>query len=86
MPDILATGDWGRDDGILCDDCGGKTYLVDDQGGGLCGYTCENEACGATFQVQYDRDEDYYDDDLDFHFDAEADAYYDEYLSEVEIP
>jgi hypothetical protein len=41
MPDIMATGQWGRDDGIKCD-CGGKAYLVDDQGLGLCDYVCED--------------------------------------------
>lgn len=54
MPDIIASGDWGRDDGIKCK-CGGKTYLVDDQGYGLCGYECES--CGDNFQVQYEWDD-----------------------------
>ncbi len=55
--------DFGRDDGIKCK-CGGKTFLVDDQGGGLMAYECED--CGEAFQVQFDwdegeeADEDYY--------------------------
>lgn len=59
MPDI-ANGEFGRDDGIRCDLCGGGTFLVDDQGYGLCGYECED--CGNTFQVQFDIDPDDYDD------------------------
>lgn len=68
MPDIIGSGDWGRDDGIKCEwiepdgsqgGCGDKTYLVDDQGQGLCAYKCEG--CGGEFQVQFDSD----DDDLD---------------------
>lgn len=55
MPDILANGDFGRDDGVKCD-CGGKTFLVDDQGGGYCSYECES--CGQSFGVQYDTDDD----------------------------
>jgi hypothetical protein len=55
MPDILASGEFGRDDGVLCE-CGGKTFLIDDQGGGLLAYECED--CGETFQVQYDSDDD----------------------------
>ena len=61
MVDILANGDWGRDDGIVCNlevngkECGGKTYLTYDQGGGLKSYDCEK--CGGTFQVQYEREE-----------------------------
>jgi hypothetical protein len=55
MADILANGDFGRDDGVKCDECGGKTFLVDDQGGGLCSYECEN--CDNTFGVQYDSDD-----------------------------
>lgn len=54
MPDILGDGAFGRDDGVICE-CGGKTYLVNDQGQGLCAYECET--CGETFQVQYDSDD-----------------------------
>ena len=32
---MLDDRDFGRDDGIRCDHCGAKTWLVDDQGGGL---------------------------------------------------
>ena len=42
---------FGRDDGIRCE-CGGKTYLVDDQGHGLISYQCER--CEEPVQVQYD--------------------------------
>ena len=42
---------FGRDDGIRCE-CGGKTYLVDDQGHGLISYQCER--CEEPIQVQYD--------------------------------
>ena len=45
--------DFGRDDGIKCE-CGGKTFLVDDQGYGLKAYECE--VCERTFQVQFDWD------------------------------
>lgn len=55
MPDVLGNGEYGRDDGIFCDVCGGKTYLTDDQGYGLKGYDCED--CGESIQVQYDYDE-----------------------------
>lgn len=55
MVDILANGDWGRDDGIRCA-CGGTTYLVDDQGHGLCAYACD--ICEKSFQVQYENDDD----------------------------
>jgi len=71
MPDILANGDFGRDDGVKCDRtvmvysalaqkevpriCGGKTFLTDDQGGGYCCYECES--CGQSFGVQYDSDD-----------------------------
>lgn len=51
-PDVLADGRFGRDDGIKCSYCGGKTYLIDDQGHGYCSYTCED--CGQTFGVQFD--------------------------------
>ena len=44
----------GRDDGILCD-CGGTTFLVDDQGHGLIAYQCD--VCENTVQVQYDWDD-----------------------------
>lgn len=47
--------DFGRDDGINCE-CGGKTFLVDDQGYGLRAYECEK--CGNTFQVQFEWDDD----------------------------
>jgi hypothetical protein len=66
MVDILANGDFGKDDGIICNlevvvnsplgkqtrECGGKTFLVDDQGYGLKSYECE--ACGGSVQVQFD--------------------------------
>lgn len=71
MPDILAN-DFGRDDGVKCDCtvrvysalaqkevpriCGGKTFLVDDQGSGYCCYECKS--CGQSFGVQYDSDDD----------------------------
>jgi len=59
MPDIIANGDWGKDDGIVCE-CGSKTYLVDDQGGGLKAYNCENPDCEFSeygFQVQFENDD-----------------------------
>lgn len=46
--------DIGRDDGIKCK-CGGSTFLVDDQGGGLRSYQCD--VCGQSFQVQFETDE-----------------------------
>ena len=61
MVDIIANGTFGRDDGIKCE-CGCKTFLVDDQGAGLCAYECEE--CGETFQVQFEYDGD--DGDPDF--------------------
>ena len=51
MPDILASVEFGEDNGIKCD-CGAATFLVDDQGSGLKAYECE-KGCG-TFQVQFD--------------------------------
>lgn len=60
MPDIIANGEFGRDDGITCDDCGGNTFLIDDQGYGLCSYQCE--VCDNSFSVQFessDEDEEY---------------------------
>lgn len=62
MPDVLANDDFGRDDGIICDLCGGKTYLTYDQGHGLRSYDCED--CGDSFQVQFDScEEDEYEED-----------------------
>ncbi len=60
MVDILANGAFGRDDGVKCD-CGGKTFLTADQGGGLKSYECET--CGDSFQVQFEREEPYESDD-----------------------
>ena len=56
MPDVLADGRFGEDHGIKCDDCGGKTFLVDDQGDGLMSYECED--CENTFSVQFETDND----------------------------
>jgi DNA-directed RNA polymerase subunit RPC12/RpoP len=56
MPDVLADGRFGRDDGIKCDECGSKTFLVDDQGGGLMSYECEE--CELVFLVQYEHEDD----------------------------
>ena len=53
-PDMWDDTHFGRDDGIRCD-CGGTTYLVDDQGFGLITYQCET--CEESFQVQYDWDD-----------------------------
>jgi transcription elongation factor Elf1 len=64
MPDVLADGTFGRDDGWTCPECGAKTYLTDNQGYGLCGYNCEN--CDAAFQVQYEVD-DSEEDDSDYY-------------------
>jgi hypothetical protein len=55
MPDVLADGRFGEDHGIKCDDCGGATFLVDDQGEGYMSYECEK--CGISFGVQYDWDD-----------------------------
>lgn len=80
MPDILGNGQWGRDDGIICE-CGSKTYLVDDQGCGLKAYQCENSDCEWSeygFQVQYesdDYDETDYDDPDWAHYPIDADDY-----------
>jgi hypothetical protein len=86
MVDIIGNGEFGRDDGIICNlevvvnspfgkqkrECGGKTFLVDDQGGGLKGYECE--ACGGSFQVEFEScdeedesDEDYYEPPYDIY-------------------
>lgn len=46
--------DFGRDDGIKCQ-CGGKTFLVFDQGHGLRSYDCEK--CGETVTAQFDWDD-----------------------------
>jgi hypothetical protein len=54
--DVLADGRFGRDDGHKCPDCGGESFLVHDDGGGLMAYECDNEKCGRSFQVQYDGD------------------------------
>ena len=56
MPDVLADGRFGEDHDVKCPECGAKTYLTDDQGGGLMGYNCEN--CGTALQVQYEFDDD----------------------------
>lgn len=52
MVDILADGTFGRDDGIKCHACGGKTFLTNDQGRGLRSYDCES--CDEVTQVQFD--------------------------------
>lgn len=57
---------FGRDDGLICD-CGAPTFLVDDQGGGLCSYECE--ACGDVFGVQYDSVDDGPDDPSEYDLD-----------------
>jgi hypothetical protein len=68
MPDILADGTFGRDDGIECYECGGKTFLSFDQGRGLQSYDCADEKCAAvtTVQFEYDDDDDHDDDDFDY--------------------
>lgn len=50
--DARTEQNFGKDDGIKCHECGGKTFLSYDQGGGLISYDCEK--CGAVTQVQYD--------------------------------
>lgn len=45
--------DFGRDDGIICE-CGAKTYLVYDQGGGLRSYECDNPDCDKSTMVQFE--------------------------------
>ncbi len=55
MPDVLADGRFGEDHGIKCDDCGGSTFLVYDDGGGHMSYQCD--ICDNSFSVQYDWDE-----------------------------
>jgi hypothetical protein len=46
MTDILANGEFGRDDGTKCHKCGGDTFLTNDQGGGLRAYDCSDPKCG----------------------------------------
>lgn len=61
MVDILANGDFGRDDGVKCDKCGSSTFLVNDQGGGLLTYECNDDnktGCDETCQVQYENGDD----------------------------
>jgi hypothetical protein len=57
MPDILANGEFGRDDGIKCV-CGAKTFLTLDQGDGLLSYDCENQDCDEITMVQFEADSD----------------------------
>lgn len=57
MVDILANGEFGRDDGIKCHACGGKTFLSLDQGQGLRSYDCED--CDETTTVQFEWDDDF---------------------------
>lgn len=47
---------FGRDDGVKCDKCGGKTFLSYDQGGGLVSYDCETSGCDEVTTVQYESD------------------------------
>lgn len=59
MPDVLADGRFGQDDGIKCDRCGSSTFLVYDDGGGLMAYECNDDGsvdCDNTFSVQYEWD------------------------------
>lgn len=68
----ISNGDFGRDDGIRCHACGGKTFLTDDQGRGLRGYNCEN--CDEITQVQFewdDPEDDPYDDYYEPPYDVE---------------
>lgn len=65
MVDILADGTFGRDDGIKCT-CGSTTFLVDDQGGGLRAYECNDDndtGCDEITQVQFDCADDDIDED-----------------------
>jgi hypothetical protein len=55
MPDVLADGRYGRDEGVKCHKCGGTTYLVDDQGRGLKSYQCDH--CDESTMVQFEYDE-----------------------------
>ena len=45
--------EFGRDDGIECSDCGGDTYVIDDDGNGEVSYQCANDSDHA-FSVHYD--------------------------------
>ena len=74
MPDIIGNGEWGRDDGIKCHECGGETYLTHDQGGGLRSYDCDD--CGVVNQVQFDSDE-----DLEYEPEGWEQAFFDERTS-----
>lgn len=73
MVDVIGLGLFGRDDGIKCDICFGDTYLDSDQGGGLCGYTCDR--CGYSFLVQYDSVDDYESDEEDYWHDFDEAGY-----------
>ena len=53
---VIDDRDSGRDDGIKCK-CGASTFLVDDQGGGLRSYECENPNCSESTMVQFEWDE-----------------------------
>ena len=54
MSDILANGQFGRDDDIKCE-CGGDTYLSHDDGYGLLSYNCIE--CDSCIGVQYEIDD-----------------------------
>lgn len=79
MVDILANGEHGRDDGVKCDKCGSSTFLVDNQGGGLLAYDCNDDkgiGCDGTIQVQYesgDEDEEPPDPEYDPAWDDDID-------------
>lgn len=75
MPNVIEDGRHGDDHGIECPDCGGKTFLCDDQGGGLMAYQCED--CEWTGQVQYE----WSDPDEEEDFDPEFWAHLEEELS-----
>ena len=55
MPDVIEDGRYGRNEGIKCHKCSGKTYLTDDQGRGLKTYECES--CGEHTMVQFEYDD-----------------------------
>lgn len=53
---------FGRDDGIKCV-CGASTFLIDDQGGGLRSYLCDNPECDDVTTVQFEQSKDDYDEE-----------------------
>lgn len=61
MPDVIADGRYGRDEGVKCHACGATTHLVDDQGRGLKSYACDK--CDETTTVQFEYDDPNEDDD-----------------------